>query len=453
MKIVRGTRLLILEIGHSIAISQPRPARRVAVACGRRAPQDQNRNDGGLGLKALEAHRPFLYQEMMSLITTSRELADACRRMASHPFVTVDTEFLRETTFWPKLCVVQVASPDEAVAIDALAEGMDLAPLFDLMADTNVLKVFHAARQDIEIIWNLAKLIPTPLFDTQVAAMVCGFGDQISYSELAQTVCRVSLDKSSRFTDWSRRPLSEAQVDYAIADVTHLRDIYVYLWRQLEKSGRLAWLGDEMALLTAPSTYEQHPSNAWERFRNRARKPRDLAVLIDIAAWREAEAQSRDVPRSRVLKDDVLVEIALAAPKTQDELSSLRTFPRGMEKSRAGIDILAAVQHGLARDPKSLPKIERERRSNGGATVELLKVLLRQVAEAEGVAAKMIATVEELDAIALDDHAKVAALSGWRREIFGEKALELKRGRLALTVEHGKVVTLEWRETADEAAE
>lgn len=406
-----------------------------------------------MNLKALEARRPFLYQWIMSLITTSRELADVCCRLASHPFVTVDTEFLRETTFWPKLCVVQVASPDEAVAIDALAEGMDLAPLFALMADTKVTKVFHAARQDVEIIWNLAKLIPAPLFDTQVAAMVCGFGDQISYSELVQTVCRISLDKSSRFTDWSRRPLSTAQANYAIADVTHLRDIYIYLSRQLEKSGRMPWLADEMALLTSSSTYEQHPSHAWERFRNRARKPRDLAVLMDVAAWREAEAQSRDVPRSRVLKDDVLIEIALAAPKSPDELSSLRAFPRGMEKSRAGTEILAAVQHGLARDPKSLPKIERERRANGGATVELLKVLLRQVSEAQGVAAKMIATVEELDAIAIDDHAKVSALTGWRREIFGEKALELKHGRLALTVEHGKVVTLEWRETADEAAE
>lgn len=389
----------------------------------------------------------------MSLITTSRELAESCLRMARHSFVTVDTEFLRETTFWPKLCVVQVASPDEAIAVDALADGLDLTPLFTLMADPNVVKVFHAARQDIEIVWNLAKLIPTPLFDTQVAAMVCGFGDQISYSELVQAVCRVSLDKSSRFTDWSRRPLSEAQADYAIADVTHLRDIYRHLRERLEKSGRLSWLDDEMALLSSPATYEQHPSNAWERFRNRARKPRDLAVLMEVAAWREAEAQSRDVPRSRVLKDDVLVEIALAAPRNAEELSNLRTFPRGMEKSRAGIDILASIQRGLARDPKTLPKIEKERRAAGGATVELLKVLLRQVAEAQGVAPKMIATVEELEAIAADDNAKVASLTGWRREIFGEKALELKHGRLALTVEHGKVVTLEWRETTEEAAE
>ncbi|MGP0060692.1 MAG: ribonuclease D [Beijerinckiaceae bacterium] len=387
----------------------------------------------------------------MSLITTTRELAEVCQRLAKHPYVTVDTEFLRETTFWPKLCVVQIASEEEAVAVDALAEGIDLSPFFALMADQKTLKVFHAARQDVEIMWNLAKLIPAPLFDTQVAAMVCGFGDQISYSELTQAVAKVTLDKSSRFTDWSRRPLSEAQIAYAIADVTYLRDIYVFLRRKLEKTDRLSWLGDEMALLTAPSTYEQHPENAWERFRNRARKPRDLAVLMEVAAWREAEAQSRDVPRSRVLKDDVVIEVALAAPKTPEDLSNLRAFPRGMERSRAGIDILAAIHRGLARDPKTLPKLEKERRNSGGATVELLKVLLRQVSEAHGVAAKMIATVEDLEAIAADDRANVTAMTGWRREIFGEKALELKHGRLALTVEHGKVVTLEWQDSVEEA--
>jgi ribonuclease D len=387
----------------------------------------------------------------MSLITTTHDLAEVCQRLAKHPFVTVDTEFLRETTFWPKLCVVQIASPEEAVAIDAMAEGLDLSPFFALMADKRIVKVFHAARQDIEIIWNLAKLIPTPLFDTQVAAMVCGFGDQVSYGELTQAVAKVTLDKSSRFTDWSRRPLSEAQILYAIADVTYLRDIYVFLQRKLEKTGRLFWLADEMTFLTSSSTYEQHPENAWERFRNRARKPRDLAVLMEVAAWREAEAQGRDVPRSRVLKDDVLIEVALAAPKSPEELGNLRAFPRGMERSRTGMDILAAVQRGLTRDPKTLPKLEKERRSSGGATVELLKVLLRQVSEAHGVAAKMIATVEDLEAIAADDKAKVMAMSGWRREIFGEKALELKRGRLALTVEHGKVVTLEWQDSIEDA--
>ena len=386
----------------------------------------------------------------MSLITTTEALAAVCERISRHPFVTVDTEFLRETTFWPKLCVIQLASDDEAVAVDALAEGLDLTPVFELMANPAIVKVFHAARQDIEIVWNLAKIVPAPLFDTQVAAMVCGFGDQVSYGELVQSICKIPVDKSSRFTDWSRRPLSEAQITYALADVTHLRDVYRWLVARLQKTDRTSWLSDEMQTLTSASTYEQHPDNAWERLRNRARKPRDLAVLMEIAAWREREAQSRDVPRSRVLKDDIMIEIALAAPRTADLLGQLRSFPRGMERSRSGADLLAAVERGLARDPKTLPRIERERRSNGGgATVELLKVLLRQVSERHGVAAKMIATVDDLEAIASDDRAQVAAMAGWRRELFGAKALELKHGRLALTVEEGKVVTLEWRETPE----
>ncbi len=390
----------------------------------------------------------------MSLITSTEDLAAACARFARHPFVTVDTEFLRETTFWPKVCVIQIASDDEAVAVDTLADGIDLQPFFDLMANPAVTKVFHAARQDLEIVWNLAKMIPAPLFDTQVAAMVCGFGDQVSYGELAQSICKVAVDKSSRFTDWSRRPLSEAQVAYALADVTHLRDIYRALLSKLEQSGRIGWLADEMGSLTSPATYEQHPDNAWERFRGRARKPRDLAVLMEVAAWREREAQTKDVPRSRILKDDVMIEIALAAPRTVEALGNLRAFPRGMERSRAGSDILAAIERGLARDPKTLPPIERDRRNGGGgATVELLKVLLRQVAERHGVAAKMIATVDDLEAIAVDDRATVAALSGWRKELFGIKALELKRGRLALTVERGKVVTLEWQELQASAEE
>ena len=384
----------------------------------------------------------------MSLITSTDELLSVCHRLAAHSFVTVDTEFLRETTFWPKVCVIQLASDDEAVAVDTLAESLDLAPFFELMANPGATKVFHAARQDIEIVWHLAKLIPAPLFDTQVAAMVCGFGDQVSYGELVQSVCKVTIDKSSRFTDWARRPLSDAQIAYAIADVTYLRDIYRYLHARLERSGRLHWLADEMSTLTSPATYEQHPENAWERLKHRARKPRDLAALMELAAWREHEAQTRDVPRSRVLKDDALIDIALAAPRDAEALGSLRSFPRGMERSRAGVEILAAIERGLARDPKSLPRHTREQRGGGGggATVELLKVLLRQVAERHGVAAKMIATVDDLEAIAASNKADVAALSGWRRELFGQKALELKQGRLALTVENGKVATLEWRE-------
>jgi len=388
----------------------------------------------------------------MTLLTTTDELAAVCDRFSQHPFVTVDTEFLRETTFWPKVCVIQIASPQEAIAIDALAEDIDLTPFFGLMANPAVVKVFHAARQDLEIIWRLARLIPAPLFDTQVAAMVCGFGEQASYLELVKAITRANLDKSSRFTDWSRRPLSPAQIDYAIADVTHLRDIYTTLRARLERSNRLDWLVDEMETLTSPATYEQHPENAWERLRHRARKPRDLAVLMELAAWREFEAQSRDVPRSRVLKDDVLIEIAQSAPRSPEALANLRSFPKGMERSRAGVDIVAAVERGLAREPSSLPRIERERRGSNGATVELLKVLLRQVTEQTGVAAKMIATVEDLEAIANDDRADVPALKGWRRAIFGERALELKRGRLALAVENGKVVTFDWQEAEAQGA-
>ncbi len=385
----------------------------------------------------------------MTLITTTEELAAVCRRLARHPFVTVDTEFLRETTFWPKLCVLQLASDEEAVVVDALAPDIDLIPFLDLMADTNVVKVFHAARQDLEIIWKMSGRLPEPLFDTQVAAMVCGFGDQVSYSELAQTLCRVSIDKSSRFTDWARRPLSTAQVTYALADVTHLRDIYKTLVKQLAESKRTGWLGDEMKTLLSPTTYEQHPDQAWERFRSKLRKPRDLAVMMDLAAWRESEAQSRDVPRSRILKDDAMIEVATAAPRSAEALADLRAVPRGMDKSRLGPDMIAAVERGLARDPKTLPRIDRDRRGSGGgngATVELLKVLLRQVADAHGVAAKLIANVEDLEAIAASDEADVPALDGWRRTMFGAKALDLKNGRLALTVEGGKVVALEWQD-------
>ena len=315
--------------------------------------------------------------------------------------------------------------------------------------------MFHAARQDLEIFWKLSGVLPTPLFDTQVAAMVCGYGDQASYSELVQSICRVSIDKSSRFTDWARRPLAEAQIDYAIGDVTHLREVYKALIKRIKTAGRQSWLEDEMKVLASPETYEQHPERAWERFKSRVRKPRDLAVLMELAAWRESEAQARDVPRSRVLKDDVLIGLALAAPGSAEALANLRAFPRGMERSRAGGEILQAIERGLARDPKTLPKIERERRNGAGAaaTVELLKVLLRQVSEESGVAGKLIATVDDLEAIAANDKANVPALSGWRRKLFGERALGLKQGRLALTVENGKVVTLEWRDAERPAEE
>ncbi len=379
------------------------------------------------------------------LITSSSELAAVCARLATHPFVTVDTEFLRETTFWPKLCVIQLASAAEAVAVDALAPGMDLTPFFDLMVDPAVVKVFHAARQDVEIVWHLSKRIPEPLFDSQVAAMVLGYGDSISYDQLVQRTNGTQLDKTSRFTDWSKRPLSPAQIDYAIADVTHLRDVYVKLTGELEKRGRSDWVAEEMRVLTSPDTYRQEPERAWERFRSRVRKPRELAVLMEVAAWREREAQARDVPRSRVLKDDSLFDIALTGPKSVEALGAMRSIPKGWERSRDGMAVVEAVQAGLARDPRELPPIDKHRpqSQSQSATVELLKVLLKMVAEKHHVAAKVVATSDDLDRIAESDEADVGALKGWRRELFGDKALALKHGKLALAIERGRVTTVE----------
>ncbi len=379
----------------------------------------------------------------MSLITSSADLAALCERLSAHPYVTVDTEFLRETTFWPKLCVIQLASDDEAAAIDALADGIDLTPFLDLMRNPAILKVFHAARQDIEIIWKMSGSTPQPLFDTQVAAMVCGFGDQVSYEQLAGSLASAKIDKSSRFTDWSRRPLTEAQTVYALADVTHLRTVYKKLAAKLEKSDRAQWLSEEISFLSAVETYEQKPENAWLRLRSRARKPRDLAVLMELAAWREQEAQSRDVPRSRVLKDDTLLDVAMAAPDSIEALGRLRTIPQGYERSKTGLDIVACVTRVLERDPTTWPRPERDRPATNGANavVQLLKVLLQSVSERNHVASKMIATVDELEQIASDDNADVPSLKGWRFELFGQQALDLKAGRVALSAENGRVVS------------
>jgi ribonuclease D len=364
--------------------------------------------------------------------------------MATHPFVTVDTEFLRETTYYPLLCVAQMASPAEAVVIDALATGIDLAPFFALMANEKIVKVFHAARQDIEIVWNMAKTIPHPIVDTQVAAMVLGYGDSISYDQLVQRITGDTLDKSHRFTDWTRRPLSDAQIAYAVSDVTHLRDVYLKLATDLEKQARSNWVEAEMDVLTSPETYRADPERAWERLKSRVRKPKELAILIEVAAWREREAQNRDVPRGRVIKDEVIGDIAVQAPTTIERLGHLRSLPKGFERSRWGEQIIDAVKRGIERDPKTLPRLDRFRpAANGAAIVELLKVLLRMTAERHGVAAKVIATVDDLDRIAADDAADVPAMKGWRRELFGDKALALKHGRLALAIDEGKVVTVE----------
>ncbi len=386
----------------------------------------------------------FARSTHMEVITTTKDLAAACTRLRKHPFVTVDTEFLRETTYYPILCVAQMASRDEAVVVDTVAPGIDLAPFFELMDDAKVLKVFHAARQDIEIVWHRAQRVPHPVFDTQVAAMVLGYGDSISYDQLVQRITGDTLDKSHRFTDWARRPLSDAQLKYAMSDVTHLRDVYAALSADLAKRGRADWMADEMAVLTSPETYRAEPERAWMRLKTRVRKPKELAVLIEVAAWREREAQTRDVPRGRILKDDAIGDIVVQAPTTPERLASLRSLPKGFERSKAGEGIVEAVKRGLARDPKTLPRIERSKPApNGAATVELMKVLLRMTAERHGVAAKIIATVDDLESIAADDQADVPALSGWRRELFGEKALALKHGKLALSIERGHVVASE----------
>jgi ribonuclease D len=380
----------------------------------------------------------------MQPITTTKQLAEACARLAQHPFATIDTEFQRETTYYPKLCVAQMASTEEAYVIDALAPDIDLSPFFALMQDEKVVKVFHAARQDIEICWHEAKIIPSPVVDTQVAAMVLGYGDSISYDQLVHRITGDTLDKSHRFTDWTRRPLSEAQLAYAVSDVTHLRDVYVKLSNDLEKRNRTEWMREEMSVLTSPDTYRMEPEHAWERLKTRVRKPKELAVLMEVAAWRDREAQMRNVPRGRVLKDEVIGDIAVQAPTTIEKLGSLRSVPKGFERSKWGEAIVEAVKRGLARDPKTLPRIERRKPAvNGQATVELLRVLLRMTSEKHGVAAKVIATSDDLDRIAADDAADVPALNGWRRELFGERALALKHGRLALAVENSRVVMVE----------
>ncbi|MBB4239238.1 ribonuclease D [Rhizobium esperanzae] len=379
------------------------------------------------------------------MIETTADLAAACKELAKSDFITIDTEFLRETTFWPELCLIQMASPTTEVLVDPLAKGIDLAPFFELMADPKVLKVFHAARQDIEIIFNRGNLIPHPIFDTQVAAMVCGFGDSVSYDQLVSRIKNVHIDKSSRFTDWSRRPLSDKQLEYALADVTHLRDVYLSLKAELDREGRTSWLSEEMDILEARETYDLHPDDAWQRLKMRLRKPQELAILKYVAAWREREARARNVPRSRVLKDDAIYEIAQQQPKDTEALGRLRTIPKGWERSTSGASVIEAVNAALALPKADMPHVPRQTQAPEGAAaaVELLKVLLKLVSEKHGVAPKVIANSEDLDRIAAEgEKADVAALNGWRRDLFGVPALQLIQGQIALRFVDRKVDTV-----------
>lgn len=391
----------------------------------------------------------------MTPITTTAELAVFCDKLKGQPFVAVDTEFMRETTYWPKLCLIQAAAPNGAEAcIDPLADGLDLEPFLAVMRHETILKVFHAARQDVEIFNNL-KAMPRPLFDTQVAGMAAGFGEQIAYDALVRQMLKIELDKSSRFTDWARRPLSDSQLSYALADVTHLARLYPTLRERLEKEGRLAWVTDEMSGLTDPAIYDVDPENAWKRLRPRRHTAKYLAVYKAVAAWRERTAQLRDQPRGRILKDEAIDEIATQAPTDADQLDRLRSVPKGFSGSRFGPDLIAAVREAL-RDPEAYaPVIERQRAAPSpaaGAVVELLKVLLKARAEEAGVASKLIATVSDLEQIANDDAADTSALKGWRWEAFGEDALKLKRGELALVLDGTRVRVVEVRRAPKAAA-
>ncbi len=381
---------------------------------------------------------------MIQTLTTTDALAAFCARAMNAPYVTVDTEFLRERTYFAQLCLVQLALPGtddaDAVLVDPLAEGLSLEPLWELMRAPGVVKVFHAARQDLEIFHVDGGVVPKPLFDTQVAAMVCGFGDQVGYETLVRKIARAPLDKSSRFTDWSRRPLSDAQKTYALADVTHLRQIYEHLAKQLERTGRTAWLEEELASLTDASSYVVDPAEAWKRLKIRTNSGKTLAIAQELAAFRERYAQEKNVPRSRVIKDDALMELASTKPRTLNDLGKSRLLLREGRKGDIADGLIAAVQRGLDMPADKHPKaVEGRDRSNlNSALADLLRVLLKAKAEEAGVAAKLIASSSDLDDIACGDHDGLWA-TGWRREVFGEDALRLLRGEVALSAEGERV--------------
>lgn len=383
----------------------------------------------------------------MKIITTTEGLAAFCAEAAQRPYVTVDTEFLRERTYYSKLCLVQMAYRDaageDAVLVDPLAHGLSLEPMYDLFRDQGVVKVFHAARQDLEIFQVNAAVIPAPLFDTQVAAMVCGFGEQAGYETLVRKIAKAEVDKSSRFTDWSRRPLTDAQAEYALADVTHLRDVYEYLAERLKKSGRAKWVDEEMAVLNDPATYHSDPEEAWLRVKTRTQSGRFLAIVRELAKFRETYAQARDIPRSRVYKDDALVELASTKPLNEQDLGRSRLLLREARKGDIADGILASIKAGLAAKPGDLPQpdLSRAKLQVNPAIADMLRVLLKSVTDDAGVASKLIASSADLDALAAGER-DVPALNGWRREVFGDAALQLCEGKVGLAVKGQRVVTV-----------
>ncbi|MGE3832449.1 MAG: ribonuclease D [Parvibaculaceae bacterium] len=394
----------------------------------------------------------------MEVVTTTAELSALMRELAQDSFVTVDTEFMREQTFWPDLCLIQIAGETHQAVIDPKAPDIDLGSFFALMANEKVLKVFHAARQDIETFVYLAGAIPHPIFDTQVAAMVCGFGDQVSYESLVRQLAHAQIDKSSRFTDWSRRPLSDKQLAYALSDVTHLRAVYQKLKAELDKTGREPWLAQEMSVLTSPGTYNTAPEAAWKRLKVRLRSKKQLGALIALAAWREREAQEKNVPRQRILKDDALTEIATQMPQTREALNGLRALPRGFGNSRSGEAILQAVKDGLAADAKGLPPLPgvyEKIPDSAQAAAEVLKLALKIVCERQGLAPRLVASSADIDALAQDDDADVPVMKGWRRETFGNLALDIKHGRALIGFRDGRAQIIRAAATAPrtEAAE
>jgi ribonuclease D len=378
-------------------------------------------------------------QSRMTLLTTTQEIAELCDELAHEPFVALDTEFMRDRTYWPKLCLVQLAGQNRHAAIDPLAPDLDLAPLLALMANPAVVKVFHAARQDVEIFYHLSGAIPTPLFDTQLAAMVCGYGEEVGYETLVSRLAKARVDKSSRFTDWSRRPLTQQQLDYALDDVIHLRVIYQRLEAQLKESCRTEWVAQELAGLTDPNTYEQSPEAAWRRIKVRSRDPRFLAIVVALAAWREREAQRRDLPRNRIVRDDLLLELAANRPRSVEDIARLRRISLDKASSAA---VVAAVRSALEMPEAELPVLEPPPKlpRGIGPLVELLRVLLKFQCEEHHVAQRLVATTADLEAIAAHDAPDVAALRGWRLEVFGRSALALKQGKLGLAVTKGQVV-------------